>query len=179
MSSNLAVRRNGAPTPRRGSGRGATLMAGVIAALGMSVLTVGPAAADSHLPPEPVTRAQLQVGDASSSLIGRSVGSVAGSAGWDFVGTREFINGKSGWVRSHGTNFKATVKTTSTGINYLYELWEFDPDNADEYVGYAHLSGAGDIICYSISPWVDGSDGTAEFYLTTKDPNATFVKFYD
>ncbi|MFB4425017.1 hypothetical protein C5F59_028550 [Streptomyces sp. QL37] len=149
------------------------LTAGMIVAAGMGVSSAGPAVADSH-----ILHAQSQANGTSSALIGGRVGSMPSSSGWDNVGKRTFTNGKSGWVRSHGTNFKATIKTASSG-EYRYDLWERDPDNPDEHVGYGYLSGAGSIIWYSISPWVDGSDGTAEFYLTTDDPKATVVVFYD
>ncbi|NYI03697.1 hypothetical protein [Allostreptomyces psammosilenae] len=69
--------------------------------------------------------------------------------------------------------------TTGSTTSHRFELWEYDAENADEYVGYATLSNDGCIIWEGISAWVDGGNDRAEFYLLTNDSRATWATFWD
>ncbi|MFB8414417.1 hypothetical protein ACFC63_02725 [Streptomyces albidoflavus] len=153
------------PASRRAVTRTALLLAATTATLGLGITS--PATADSHIISTP-SRAVVE-------------GSAVNASGWDRVGEYKFSKGVAGWARSHGTNFRGCIKTTGTGT-YYYELWEYDSNGADDFARRSWVAPKGASFCITwknISAFVDGSDGTAEFYLVTNDPRAKSVVFYD
>ncbi|MCX5095850.1 hypothetical protein OOK36_45000 [Streptomyces sp. NBC_00365] len=107
----------------------------------------------------------------------------AAAAGWDFVGRGTFFatgNGdyKTSAVRSTGGDFQGCIGPIF-GSGDRYELWEWDSENTDDYVGSVRLNSDGCAVFRSIGGFVDGSDGTAEFYLVTTAVAGTYADYYD
>ncbi|MFJ2556937.1 MULTISPECIES: hypothetical protein [unclassified Streptomyces] len=157
------------------------LAAGALTAVLLMVSATAPALAHSGDPGDSSGRNPVPSAHAPGAVSALLPGTFG--PGWDFVGEGPFLsegNGVygTGWARSHGNNFRTCVTTGST-TSHPFELWEYDPDNPDEYVGVGTRAGSGCIDWLNISAWVDGSDGTAEFYLLTTDSRATTARFYD
>ncbi|MFJ4700588.1 hypothetical protein ACIP5N_21585 [Streptomyces sp. NPDC088768] len=180
------------PASRRPVTRPALLLASATAALALGI--TAPAHADSHIISAPAVAGDShiltlpQAGDShitSAPAQADIANPGASAAGWDYVGVFGFkTNGKfsiSDWGRSHGTNFRACIVTKSTGA-YNYDLWEYDAGGVNDFARTWIASPGSKSACHdfnNITAFVDGSDGTAEFYIKTNDPNAKAVRFYD
>lgn len=81
-------------------------------------------------------------------------------------------------ITSTGGDFKVCVETRSTS-NQAYRLYEYDPSNADDFVGTRWRTGSGCLEWHNVGDFVDGSDNRAEFYLHTADSKAWWVDYYD
>lgn len=102
------------------------------------------------------------------------------SSGWDYIGDTKFPIGtdyiRSGQALSTGGDIQACIVTGST-TKHAYDLWEYDPNNSDEFVG--SVSGSGCWIWRNIGKYVDGDNKRAEFYIGTYDNEALWVHWYD
>ncbi|WP_409162444.1 hypothetical protein [Paenibacillus sp. KR2-11] len=100
----------------------------------------------------------------------------AGAGEWDYLGSSTFTTG-SAVAKSSGGDFLVCLESGPTGY---YNLFEDDPaGNADERVGYVHLS-AGDCGAFrSIGGFVDGDNKKAEFYVYKAFGGTATVSFYD
>ncbi|MFD3583956.1 hypothetical protein [Streptomyces sp. NPDC058683] len=115
---------------------------------------------------------------ATFSLFG---GPAQASSGWDYIGDTEFPVSTADYIRSGralstGGDIQACIATGNTR-KYAYDLWEYDPDNDDEFVGA--VDGAGCWIWRNIGKYVDGDNKRAEFYIGTYDNEALWVHWYD
>ncbi|WP_128381876.1 hypothetical protein [Streptomyces cavernae] len=104
------------------------------------------------------------------------------SSGWDYIGTTDFPVSTADYIRtignalSTGGDIQACITSGSTRAR-AYDLWEYDPNNDDEFVGA--VDNAGCWIWRDIGKYVDGDNKRAEFYIGTYDNEALWVKWYD
>ncbi|MBD8028676.1 hypothetical protein H9636_18775 [Ureibacillus sp. Re31] len=98
---------------------------------------------------------------------------------WDQIGQQTFtgITGLTTLTtqkfNSYGGDFRTSFHYQEQ--NLRVQLWEYDPDNADDLVKdwqtvYGH---GGGLDFRSIGSFVDGTDGKAEFYLVIKTTDST------
>ncbi|MDQ1013596.1 hypothetical protein [Streptomyces afghaniensis] len=102
------------------------------------------------------------------------------SAGWDYVGTKNFYPVENDWyqtgeIKSTGGDVKACITTASSSY-YYYDLQEMDGAQWDLVDS---VRGAGCWTWRDIGRWVDGSNNRAEFVIVTNDFNAKRVKWWD
>jgi hypothetical protein len=109
---------------------------------------------------------------------------VSALSGWNFVGSREFHSSSSvygdhatSWARSTGGDFEGCMPKASGDATYV--LMEYDPSNADDYVGQVTVNSIACAVFRDIGRFVDGTDGTAEFYLVTWDDLPDYASYYD
>ena len=103
------------------------------------------------------------------------------SSGWDYIGTTDFKYVPDSYIKtsnalSTGGDIEACIVSGST-TRHTYDLWEYDPNNDDEYIG--SVSNSGCWIWRNIGKYVDGDNKRAEFYIGTYDVEALWVKWYD
>ncbi|MEU6196387.1 hypothetical protein [Streptomyces sp. NPDC047061] len=109
-------------------------------------------------------------------------GPAQASSGWDYIGVTEFPRNSSDYIRttgnalSTGGDLEACITTASTK-SHAYDLWEYDPNNADDFVDA--VNGSGCWIFRDIGKYVDGDNNRAEFYIGTYDDDALRVYWYD
>ncbi|WP_191875691.1 hypothetical protein [Streptomyces filipinensis] len=116
-----------------------------------------------------------------SGLLLISGGPAQASSGWDYMGATDFYDGGGGRyytadVYSTGGDIKICINTAATK-NYVYDLWEHDSTNSDEFV--TAVTGGGCRTISNIGSYVDGDNGKAEFYVFTYDSSAMSVKWWD
>lgn len=105
-----------------------------------------------------------------------------GPGEWDPAGQRIFYGDHSNNpVYSGGGDFMIRMIQIPNPSGTTYKLYEYDPNNADDYVGQFTFR-ASDVwwTLRGIGNYVDGSNGKAEFYLKTSNSSkvSNFV-FYD
>lgn len=98
-----------------------------------------------------------------------------GAGEWDYVGSSTFVS-SSAYARSGGGDFMVCLNSGPTTYYYLYE---YDPDNADEYVGYVYLRAGQCGVFRSIGDYVDGDNKRAEFYVAKNSGGTASVDFWD
>ncbi|MDU0155840.1 hypothetical protein [Bacillus cabrialesii] len=116
------------------------------------------------------------------------------SSGWDRVnsdtsvtiGPNVFVRTDYYTTKSSGGDFAIKFNKPAQNIHgeIKVQLWEFDPNNGDDYVGTRTISGSGGwAIFRGIGKYVDGSNKRAEFYIKVKGngdrPDWVAVTFYD
>ncbi|MFW6724071.1 hypothetical protein ACHZ98_28760 [Streptomyces sp. MAR4 CNY-716] len=109
----------------------------------------------------------------------------SGAGEWDYKGTYSFIaKGSKYWpyetnaVYSGGGSLKICFNPTPTNRD-AFVLNEWDPGaNADEF-DIAPVYGSECWVVDDLDRFVDGDNNRAEFYLSTFDPNAVSVQYWD
>lgn len=66
----------------------------------------------------------------------------------------------------------------TAGSLSTYKLYEYDPNDADEYVGEVSLTPGGCASMY-VDPYVDGDNRRAELYVGTGSSSARYAAYYD
>ncbi|ETP68929.1 hypothetical protein HF394_14865 [Planococcus glaciei] len=105
--------------------------------------------------------------------------SQASAAGWNNVGQQTFTGItsiktlKTKTFQSTGGDFQGVFHYQHQNLSV--QLWEYDPDNADDLVrSWQTAYGQGGSLTYrDIGKYVDGSDGKAEFYFVIKTTDST------
>jgi hypothetical protein len=102
----------------------------------------------------------------------------AGAGEWDYLGHSGWVSRTTSIVESGGGNFMFCVEGYNNDT--LYHLYEYDPDNADDYVGFfdAELDPDKCTSAWNIDNFVDGTNDKAEFYVKANDGNFK-VHWYD
>ncbi|MBA4602841.1 hypothetical protein [Thermoactinomyces mirandus] len=98
-----------------------------------------------------------------------------GPGEWDYVGSSTFVS-SSAYARSGGGDFMFCL---NPGPSTYYYLYEYDPDNADEYVGYVYLKAGQCGVFRNIGKYVDGKNKKAEFYVAKNVGETAHVDFWD
>lgn len=97
--------------------------------------------------------------------------SVFAASGWQKLGTfkeNQRFNSGGGYIK--------VCAHSPVGI-LEYSIYEYDPDNADDFVKTVYL-GDGDCAKISVAKFVDGSNKKAELYYTSTS-SGTSVTVYD
>ncbi|MGM0884594.1 MAG: hypothetical protein ACQEXQ_26600 [Bacillota bacterium] len=98
-----------------------------------------------------------------------------GAGEWDYLGSSTFVN-SSAIAKSSGGDFLVCLESGPSGY---YNLYEYDPDNADDKVGYVYLYPGACGAFRSIGGFVDGDNQRAEFYVYKAWGGTATVSFYD
>ena len=104
----------------------------------------------------------------------------ADSAGWQYAGEDSFvINGEQGVVKSYWGDYHSfyhnlklvppayTPNNNSYNARLQIHLYEYDPDNADDYITTFYVDGNntdGKYFTLDITPFQDGTNDLAEVY---------------
>ncbi|MEU5609148.1 hypothetical protein ACI2L4_11135 [Streptomyces sparsogenes] len=103
--------------------------------------------------------------------------------GWQHIGTSGFTYWSGGVyvsepVESGGGGFQACV--FSDAGSQWYQLYEYDPSNADEPIGGRRYQVEGGCETWDgIDAYADGDNNKAELFLRTDDGRAYKVDYYD
>ncbi|MGA8941920.1 MAG: hypothetical protein WB502_04280 [Thermoactinomyces sp.] len=98
-----------------------------------------------------------------------------GPGEWDYVGSSAFVS-YSAYAQSGGGDFMFCL---NSGPSTYYYMYEYDPDNADEYVGYVYLRAGQCGVFRDIGKFVDGNNKKAEFYVAKNVGGTAHVDFWD
>nr|MBC9205098.1 hypothetical protein [Paenibacillus sp. PL91] len=112
-------------------------------------------------------------GDEASTIPFSTVS--AASSGWDYLGSSTFTY-SSAIAKSTGGDFLVCLASGPSGY---YNLYEDDPDNPDDRVGYVYLYAGACGAFRSIGGFVDGDNKRAEFYVYKAFGGTATVDFYD
>ncbi|MFG2291475.1 hypothetical protein ACGFOU_36035 [Streptomyces sp. NPDC048595] len=120
---------------------------------------------------------------AMSGLLLLSGGAAHASSGWDYKGDTKFYHGHyddyTRDVYSTGGYVKVCITSAATEKED-YELWEHDAKgdgDGDDFI--TDVDGAGCYTFSNIGKYVDGHNGKAELYMSTQDPSAMSVQWWD
>lgn len=103
------------------------------------------------------------------------------SSGWDYLGEETlYSNGAESYVyASTGGDYKicraAEVGSTS---KLKVELWEYDPDSYNDYVGVRYLGPGECGVFRNIGGFVDGGN-EAEFFAKSRSSSKMHLIFFD
>lgn len=112
---------------------------------------------------------------ATQGVTTNGVVSPLGAGEWDYLGSSTFTT-SSAIAHSSGGDFLVCLNSGPSGY---YNLYEYDPNNADDRVGYVYLT-PGDCGAFrSIGGFVDGDNKKAEFYVYKSFGGSATVSFYD
>lgn len=109
----------------------------------------------------------------------------ASAADWDYLGNSFFQwNSTSGsyltkQFQSTGGYFK--ICTTYGSPKATYTIWEYDPDNADDWVG-SYTLGSEACATHYVQSFVDGDNRRAELFVETNNETVganEYIEFYD
>ncbi len=106
---------------------------------------------------------------------GENVISPMGAGEWDYLGSSTFVT-TSAQAKSAGGDFLICLESGPSGY---YNLYEYDPDNADDRVGYVYLYPGACGAFRSIGGFVDGDNKRAEFYVYKAFGGTATISFYD
>ncbi|MCK6258967.1 hypothetical protein LCY76_20560 [Fictibacillus sp. KIGAM418] len=102
---------------------------------------------------------------------------LSGSGSWDYIGWDTFTK-ESEIFRSGGGDFKYCRDKYDSGTDVI-ELWEYDPESYNDYVGSRSVAPGDCEVFNSIGGFTDGTDGQAEFFLKKSSTRYANVYFYD
>ncbi|TCW41679.1 hypothetical protein EDC32_1011346 [Laceyella sacchari] len=110
-----------------------------------------------------------------STVLSGNGASTYGPGEWDYVGSSTFTY-SSAYAYSGGGDFMVCL---ASGPSTTYYLYEYDPNNADEFVGYVYLSAGQCGVFRGIGGYVDGDNKKAEFYVEKDVGGTATVDFWD
>ncbi|MCM3718975.1 hypothetical protein [Fictibacillus phosphorivorans] len=112
----------------------------------------------------------------SSSL----AANLAGAGSWDYLGEETlYSNGAESHVYASGGGDYMICRDRNVGPSgeVKVELWEYDPESYNDYVGARYLSAGECGIFRSIGGFVDGAQ--AEFFAKSRTSSTIHISFFD
>lgn len=103
----------------------------------------------------------------------------AGPGEWDSLGG-ETVYEFGSTYRSGGGNYKVERSRYDTGSCDTFQLWEYDVESPNDYVGQASICPGGSAV-FSVGGVTDGWDGKAELFVqkTYNVGKASYYSYYD
>lgn len=103
------------------------------------------------------------------------------SSGWDYLGEQSLnSNGAESDIFASTGGDYMICRDNYTGPQgkVKVELWEYDPESANDYVGYRNIARGECGIFRDIGKFVDGGN-EAEFYAESRTSSSIHLIFYD
>ncbi|WP_257349828.1 hypothetical protein [Pseudalkalibacillus decolorationis] len=99
------------------------------------------------------------------------------AGGWDYLGGESFYE-DSHVHSSTGGDYRVCRDSSGPSRAIEVELWEYDPESYNDYVGQRYLSPGECGVFRSIGGFVDGGN-EAEFFAKNRSSSLIYATFWD